>query len=500
MNTSPSLARRLRNGCAGIAAVVLAALSPAGAMAADPGTDATRDAFAYYGQWLDYQRGYQRIPGIQVAARIGDDLALSRSYGYADVEKKIPLASSHLFRIASHSKTFTSIAILQLVEQGRIRLDDTAGHWLPWLGEAGSPLASATVAELLSHSSGVIRDGRDSDFWQLGKPFPDRDALKSELLVAQASVIPSNEHFKYSNIGYGMLGLIIEAATGEDYNAHVRRDIVERLGLRNTGPEYEPARAREYATGYSSLLYADHRVPIDHVDTEALSAATGFYANAEDLTRYFSAYYFGNASLVGDASKRRMFHPVWSDDDNRTSGSTYGLGVFIDKVNERTLVGHSGGYPGHITISMTDPEDRIAVSVLTNALGSPVSPMVQTAYKLIDLAKKSQREPGAVPDGVDLHRFTGRFARLWGVFDVAVLGGKLYMLSPNELDPVKSSIPLTVIDDHTLRVDGGTGGNQYREPMVYSFDRDGRVESVRVSGLYLPIDKWKMPARVRRSY
>ena len=478
------------------------ALASFAGLAATPSDAAVDDAIAYYDTWLAYQRQYQRIPGIQVAVRTGDRLALSRAYGEADVERHVPLRQDHLFRIASHSKTFASIAVLQLVEQGKLRLDDTVGHWLPWMAEAKSPLATATVGELLSHSSGIIRDGRDSDFWQLGKPFPDRDALKAEMLSAQAPVIPANDHFKYSNIGYGALGLVIEAAAGTDFNSYVRSHIVDRLGLANLGPEYEPARAGEYATGYSSLLYADHRVPIEHVDTHALSAATGFYANAEDLTQYFSTYYFGDQRLISDVSKRRMFHPVWTADDNRTSGSTYGLGVFIERVNKRTLIGHSGGYPGHITNSLVDPDNRIAVSVLTNSLGSPVSPLVQTAYKLIDLASTpaSDVDAKAPRAGVDLHKFTGRFASLWSVFDVAVLGGKLYMLQPYDLDPAKNAIALSVIDGNTLRVDGGTGGNQYREPMVFTFDPSGKIASVRLSGLFVPYDQWVLPAQVRKAY
>lgn len=478
------------------------ALASFGGLAAPTTDAAVDDAIAYYDTWLAYQRQYQRIPGIQVAVRTGDRLALSRAYGEADVEQHVPLRADHLFRIASHSKTFASIAVLQLVEQGKLRLDDTLGHWLPWMSEAGSPLATATVGELLSHSSGIIRDGRDSDFWQLGKPFPDRDALKAEMLSAKASVIPANDHFKYSNIGYGALGLVIEAASGTDFNTYVRSHIVERLGLSNLGPEYEPARAGEYATGYSSLLYADRRVPIEHIDTYALSAATGFYSNAEDLTQYFSTYYFGDQRLVSDASKRRMFRPVWTADDNRTSGSTYGLGVFIENVNKRTLIGHSGGYPGHITNSLVDPDNKIAVSVLTNALGSPVSPLVQTAYKLIDLSRSgaSAADAKAPAVRVDLRKFTGRFASLWSVFDVALLGGKLYMLQPYDLDPAKSAIPLSVIDGNTLRVDGGSGGNQYREPMVFAFDATGKITSVRLSGLFVPYDQWVLPDKVRKAY
>ena len=119
--------------------------------------------------------------------------------------------------------------------------------------------------------------------------------------------------------------------------------------------------ASEYAAGYSALSYAAERVPIDHVDTRALAAATGFFGNARDLVTYFSAHLPGDDRLLTDKSKREMQHPLWQtaagDDWPR-----YGLGVQVAKVGDRRLFGHGGGYPGHITRSMVDGSAGIAVS------------------------------------------------------------------------------------------------------------------------------------------
>lgn len=456
-----------------------------------PPAESVREALVYYADWVAFRQQYLRVPGVQVAVRVGDREALAKSFGLADVERNVALTNAHLFRVASHSKTFTATAVLRLAERGALRLDDTAGQWLPWLEEARSPLAQATVRELLSHASGIIRDGRESDFWQLQKRFPDHDALREEILAGTAAVLPANQRYKYSNIGYGLLGLIIEAASGEPYNRFVQREIVDRLGLRNTGAEVEPGRLGEFATGYTALSYAPQRVPIDHVGTDALSPATGFFSNASDLAEFFSTQSFGDTRLLGDASKRRMQQPLWESSEG---GSRYGLGLGISKLGERALVGHSGGFPGFASMTLVDPKANIAVSVLTNAVDGPAGQMAQGAFHLLNLAGKPA--PPDAPPRAQLKRFTGRYAELFSVADVALLGGRLYLIRPTSPDPAAAATPLAYVDEHTLRVDGGSIGT-YGEPVVFTFNRDGSVASMRLGVRYLPIREFRLPERVR---
>lgn len=481
-----------------VAAAMLACAANAAAEAppSAPDAAAVRTAMEYYDTWLAFRQQYLRVPGVQVAVRIGDREVLAKSYGLADVERNVALTDAHLFRVASHSKTFTATAVMQLVERGVLRLDDTAGHWLPWLEEAGSPLAEASVRELLSHASGVIRDGHESDFWHLGKPFPDRDALREEVLAETADVLPANQRHKYSNVGYSLLGLVMEAASGESYNALLQREVVDRLGLRNTGPEIAPERLGEFATGYTGLGYAPHRVPIDHIDTASMSPATGFYSNASDLANYFSTHFFGDTRLLSDASKRRMQQTLW---DNGEGKGKYGLGMAISTIGDRKLVGHSGGFPGFITMTLVDPQARVVVSALTNAIDGPAGQLAQGAFRLLNLAGKPSAgngSAGSAPSPERLRRFTGRYATLFSVVDIALLGGRLYMITPTSPDPAAAATPLAYVDERTLRVDGGSGGS-YGEPVIFTFDPSGAVTSMRLGGKYVPLRDFRLPERVR---
>jgi CubicO group peptidase (beta-lactamase class C family) len=355
-------------------------------------------------------------------------------------------------------------------------------------------MAGVTVRELLSHGSGMIRDGDDSSWWALEKKFPDHQELVN-VIREHGKVIEPNVHLKYSNIGYSLLGLIIESASGTGYREYVQEHIVDALGLENTGPDLNLDRLDDYAKGYTTKAHGPERREIEHIDTFAESAATGFYATASDLTAYFQAHLDGDDRLITDPSKRQMRQVQWTVDD----GSSYGLGLSMSRTNDRTYYGHSGGYPGHITISKLDLERRLSISVLTNTGDGPAAQLVEAILKLVDLAltekAKSERRDSAVLD-----RFEGRFATLWGVSDVVNLGGRLYTLMPAAPDPSALAVELCVKSDTELDIVGDKGYGGYSEVMRYTFRDDGSVAEVRAGGgqRLVPIAEFTLPEVIRR--
>lgn len=454
--------------------------------------EAIMTALAYVPSWLDLQQRYMPFVGAQVAVRLDGELLLDHAVGLADIANDVPLTTGHLFRIASHSKTFTAVAIMQLVEQGKLRLDDEAQQHVPEL--AGSDMAGVTVREMLGHGSGMTRDGDNSDFWSLQRPFPGRD----ELLVTireHGKVLEPNEHFKYSNIAYSLLGLIIEAASGQPYRDYVTEHIVDRLGLANTGPDLPESRLEELAKGYSARVHGDRRVEVEHIDTFAESSATGFYATAADVTAYLTAHMDGDERMLTDASRRRMRQVQWTISDDQA----YGLGLIRTTVNGRQYWGHSGGYPGHITMSRFDPERRLAISVLTNAVDGPAQALNTAILRMIDVAlddkaKAQEHDPAA------LEKFEGRFTTLWGVTDVLDLGGRLYMLTPTLENPAATAIGLELQPNGGLKVVDDPGFGGYGEVMRYTFRDDGSVEKIRgASGqTMVPLEAFTLPAKVTR--
>jgi CubicO group peptidase (beta-lactamase class C family) len=433
--------------------------------------DAARAAASYLDSWLEFRQRQLRVPGVQAALAVGGDIVLSAAYGTADLETGTPMSTGHLFRIASHSKMFTAVAVLSLQESGALRLDDAVATHLPWL--ASSPLADRTLRELLSHGAGVIRDGHDADHWQLSAPFPDHETLR-RIALDDAATLDANVRFKYSNISYSLLGEVVAAVSGTPYNDYVAERIVGRLGLENTYPELVPDRLSDYATGYSALAYADRRIPIEHVDTRAMSAATGFTSTAEDLVRFATALALGDERLLLDRSIRLMQHAEWPVSD---PGRFYGLGVDIEQSQGRRVIGHGGGYPGHITRTSVDPVSAVALSVLTNAIDGPAGELATGALGIIGLAGAEPRDGERVD--ADADRFCGRFANLWGVTDVVRLGDRLLALSPEADDPTPTALVLAVTGPDRLTVRAGTGLDGVGEDLVYDFAPSGDVRTVR---------------------
>jgi D-alanyl-D-alanine carboxypeptidase len=473
--------------------------------------DRLQEALAYVDAWLDYRVWKLRTPGAQVAIWFDEKVQFSKAYGFSNLDTREPLTTAHLFRIASHSKTFTATAVMQLVEAGKLRLDDTAGAWIPALAEARSPLADATVRQLVSHSAGIIRDGIDATFWAHSRPFPGEDELLA-LAIREGAVRQPEATFKYTNIGFSLLGMIVGKAAGSTYNAYTQAAIVDKLGLRNTGPELDPARLSDYAGGHSGLTSWNERHVIPHVDTHAMSAATGFYSTAEDMVQFAAAHFFGDTRLIGDRSKSEMQRAVWTDLAPDDPHNGYGYGTTLRDYDGHRMVGHSGGYPGHITRTMWDPHEGLAISVLTNAVDGPAEELAAGILKLLDKAREvspklplasglvssATLQPPAEPDpAIDLKRFTGRFAALWGVTDVFILGGKLFASSPVEASPLVQPVELAVIDADTLRIMHGSPYGSVGECFRYERDADGAIVSVFTGGMRAwPIEDYRARDRV----
>jgi CubicO group peptidase (beta-lactamase class C family) len=445
-----------------------------------------RAAAAYVDSWLAINFDNSRLPGVQVAIRQGQELVLSKAFGHADLEAGEPLTTDHLFRIASHSKTFTATGLMQLKEAGLLNLDDPVRRHLDWFESTRDDrIAEVTVRQLMTHAAGVVRDGDDSDFWQLLRPFPDAAELREYLSTARL-VYDSDERFKYSNYGYGYLGLVIEAVSGLPYGEYVTDNIVERLGLESTGPDLDAAAKARLARGYGIELFHGTRRAFEHAGTRALAAATGFYSNAEDVCLYFAAHFFGDTRLIGDPSKRQMQQCPWTPEGTHQA---YGLGLVRYPRERWAPFGHGGGFPGFITNTQFDPRRAIVVSVLTNATDGPADRIVSGIYNILDTFQEAA-DP-VDPRAIEIERFAGRFYSTWGPLDVVAAGGKLFGLDPlwwtksrtaERWQGLEDADELVVCDETTLTIQRGGGFGMSGEEIRYDFDETGSARSITYAG------------------
>lgn len=446
--------------------------------------------------WLQFRYDHDEIPGFVVAISHKGKLLCSEAYGFADLEKKTKLTVDNIFRIASHSKTFTATALMQLQEQGKLRLDDYAVDYLTWLKpHKDKRWLKVTLRQLMSHGAGMIRDGVDADYWQLQRPFPDEAELQKELLESEL-VIDGNVKLKYSNYGYSMLGMIINKVSGSSYNEYVIKNIVTPLGLVNTGPEYTDSIKSKIVTGYTRRDVDKVRLPIANVDTRAMASATGFYSTAQELCTYFAAHAVGTNKLLDDESKKEMqrthFRAKVPGQDN---DEDYALGLEIEYLSKRKTIGHGGGFPGHITKSLADSKDELVVVALTNCIDGPAQSIVKGIYGIIDYFQENT--PATKPKH-DMSKFEGRYMNLWGMTDIVVTGDKVIATYINTWHPLSFPEELEYVNETTLKVTETDSFSSEGELVHFSL-KGNKVETINYNGSTMwPEDVWMAKQKQRK--
>ena len=502
---------------------------------------AVAEVAAILPDWLESARHLRRQSGIQAAIWHDGALVAEVAVGPADAEAGIDLLPGHRLRIASHSKMFTALTVLRLVEQGTPRLDDTVGAHVP--ERANSPVADRTLRDLLSHAAGISRDSSDSRWWRLGRPFPDREQLL-EIARTGAAVSEPGVHLQYSNIGYGLLGLVVEAVTGEDFAAAVQRCVLDVVGVDGIGPDLPadapgPEATDGFAPGHTSLLHGPRRI-VEQIPTGALAAATGFWASAGAIAS-FAGRALTSDVLLTEASRRTMRRRVWTI----AEGRHYGLGLQEGTLHGFSVVGHSGGFPTGLSRTWVAPTEKLAVSVIGTAVDAPASEIAEGILGLVALAAgrpapqaadaERAGAQGGAGDGRPRPRplaeqsgaaglsaeesaelASGTFDWLWGRMRVARLGGRLFALGGTALDPASGALELSVAGEVAdpyepgeravaLETWGDPGYDSWAEPILVRLGTGGEGPSglrcrglVRTGQLQPPSAEFTMPERVRR--
>ena len=429
-------------------------------------------ALDYIPRWLEFQMRLTEQPGAIIAVARRGEIVLERAFGHADLARKIALTPRHRLRVASHSKSFTAAGIMKLRERGKLRLDDPAGKYVRGLHRK---IAEATLSQLLSHSAGIIRDGTDSGQWTDRRPFLNEAELRQAL--AEPPILEANTRFKYSNHGYGLLGLVIEAVTHEPYRRWIAREIVAEVGLEETMPDMPLPRGTPFARGHSAKLPLGHRVVIPGENsTNALASATGFISTAADLARWFNSLIpEGRRSPISPASRREMIRRQWKE-PHSSLDRQYGLGIVGGKLASWDWFGHSGGFQGYITRTASVPAEGLTVSVLTNASDGLAHPWIDGSIQILERFAKEGAPARSVAG------WAGRWWSLWGTVDLLPMGRKVLVASPAFFNPLMDASELAITGRDRGRIALASGSASHGERVRRHRDGRGRVKEVWLAG------------------
>ena len=433
--------------------------------------------------WLDAQRDYDRVPGMSVAIINDQDILWSSAFGMANLEDQVKASPSTLYSICSISKLFTAVAIMKLCDEEKLRLDDRIEDLLPWynLKQQYPDSWPVTIRTLLTHSSGLPRESNHPYWTGPDFPFPEKEEIRSEL-SQQETLYPSSTWFQYSNLGFTLLGEVVEEVSGLAYEDYIKQHILEPLNLENTRTFLpEELYGNELAVGYSTILRDGSREKVNLFQARGIKAAAGFSSSVTDLGKFASWQFRLMDTTLTEVLKpstlNYMQNVHWTDPDWK---NTWGLGFWVIKGPDgKKWVEHSGGCPGYTTLFSMLPDEKRAYAVFTNAWGTKRTEYVRGMNKILDkyVADQDKKKDAEKVPGLD--EYEGYYSLLPHLSELYITSWnqKLALLKLPTLDPAGSMMVLKHVREDTFRRVRENG--ELAESYVFERDDKGSVYRIK---------------------
>lgn len=362
------------------------------------------------------------------------------------------------YKIGSVTKTMTAALVMLARERGDVDLGDPAGRFVP-----EGPFPDASLRALLAHTAGLSAEPSGS--WWERSPGVDAAGLAAAHQGAQR-VLEPGAMYHYSNLGYGLLGRVVEVVTGQTWWEAMQEQLLAPVGMTRTTYRHDPPHAEGFAVHHLTGEVTPEPLP----DTGAMAPAGQLWSTVADQARWLTALVDPDRSVLSEESLRAMRTPQGGLPDTEGAGTAYGLGLQVLAGRGRTLVGHGGSMPGFVCGAWVDPASRVGAVVLSNG-----------GYGLDDLATRSlhavlDAEPPLAPEWrptdavpADLRELVGLW--YWGQAPSLLrVEGDGFVLSP--VDAPGRTLRFARVDGDTFV---GTRGYLEAETLRVHRHEDGTV-------------------------
>jgi CubicO group peptidase (beta-lactamase class C family) len=369
-----------------------------------PDRTSQNDDFEEIDAHIERQRERLNIPGATLAIVEGDEITHLRGFGRARPGGEAP-APHTPFLIGSTTKSFTALAVMQLVEDGEVELDAPVQRYLPWFRVA-DPQASAqiTVRHLLNQTSGLpqlcgLRPLTDFD------DSPGATERQARALSTLVLARPVGSAWEYCNMNYNLLGLIIEAASGESYEVCVQNHIFTPLQMTHTYTSPAEAKHNGMAVGHRYWFAIPFAVPKMPIPRGSLPGGE-LISSSEDIARYLIAHLnegrYDDAQILSAAGIDELHRPAVEATMTGIPFGHYGMGWIIAETGQTKIVWHSGTCPDFFAYMAILPEQKKGVVLLVNANHLMLDKMTFTEFgegvaKLLAGERSIPNRFGAVP-------------------------------------------------------------------------------------------------------
>lgn len=407
------------------------------AQAPDRDTMGLRPAFRLIDRFVAREMQSSNTPGLALALVDRAGIITVRSYGYADVDRRIPVDRATRFQIGSISKSFTAIALLQLADEGKFDPRTPVRSYLPWFAPA-TRWRPITGHDLLTHTSGLARDRDDIP------SSPAQGYLTRERAVGSAP----GARWAYSNVGYQVLGQLLETIEKGPYNEIIRRRILEPLSMTATEARFTHETRPRLAVGYRRLhddrpgRSTDPLVPAEWI--EYASGDGSIVSNPVDMGSYLVMLLNRGQGPRGRVLSPDRYTELTKPHANTTrGGDDYGYGLFLSTLDRRPVFYHGGGMLGFTSHLIGEPALGVGAVAFVNGPGSPGA-VARFAMRALSAAMRGDSLPDVppfMPPSVVARpeRYAGTFRSPEGdslVF--AAAGDSLILVRPGRRDALET--------------------------------------------------------------
>lgn len=350
------------------------------------GTSPVLEAVPALQQLIEHEMEQKGLPALSIALIDDQEIVWSRGFGMADPESNVPATAETVYRVGSVSKLFTDLAVMQAVERGELDLDRPVVEFLPSFRPDNGFDREITLRQLMCHRSGLVREPPVGHYFDATEPTLEATV---DSLNQTAVVLEPESRTKYSNAGIAVVGRALEAVSGVPFAEHVRRRVLEPLGMDSS--DFQPSERTAGLAKAVMWTYDGRQFEAPSFEL-GMAPAGSMYSTVEDLGKFVSAMLDGGGAVLEPHSLAEMLRPQFSE-PGATSG--YGLGFRLGDLDGRRRVGHGGAIYGFATELAFLPEEKLGVVVVTTMdfANAVVGRIADFALEAVIAARSDQPPP-----------------------------------------------------------------------------------------------------------
>ena len=441
------------------------------------------EAFKLIEIWLDAQKDFENIPGMVAMVVQDQDVLWTGAFGKSDLKQNTAMDINTICSICSITKSFTAVAIMKLVDEGKLNLDDKVEDLLPFfnVNQKFPSEKVISVRSLLAHASGLPGNTKHSYYTGPDFIFPSKEEFR-EVFNELETESEVGTDVNYSNIGYALLGEIVSKISGVPYEDYIKEEILNPLKMTETSMG-TLASLNNQATGYTAINRDRTRNSVNVFDTKSMQPAMGLWSSINDLAKYASwqfRLHDASQSEILKPSTLQTMHSVQSKSKN--GYMNWGLGFeVIEASNGDTWVSHGGTCPGFVSLLQLNLNTKIGLAIMINSNRAQTFKYLNGIKQILD--KVDEVKKFDIPN-VNLNDYVGFYnMNPWNseVY-ISTWNDLLVVLQLPENSPKRGMRFFKHIEGDTFRVINEN--KELVEEFVFQRDEKGKIYGYRDGGNY----------------